>query len=148
MATYRDRKFEFFVVVVILGVLLAFLLNSLERVQREMEEASVQSEVSALRVELLDRLAHHETFGGPLPQGENPVIWTGRQPAGYVGELDKPPVGQGVWYYNTAEKALIYRSRYAGDLKFRLTREGGRQGAPAVLAGVGLMRLEKQQNVK
>lgn len=148
MATYRDRKLEFFVVVVIFGVLLLVLLNALERVQREVEEATVQSEVSALRVELLDRLAHRETFGGQLPQGENPVVWAGRQPAGYVGELNRSPVEQGVWYYHTAEKTLVYRSRHAGDLKFRLAREGGRQGAPAVLAGVGLIRLEDKQNVK
>lgn len=141
MATYRDRKLEFFVVAVIVGVLMVFLLNSLERIQREIEEASVLSEVSAMRVELLDRLSHHEAVGGRLPQGDNPVVWAGRQPAAYVGELSSPPAEQGVWYYHTGDKVLIYRFHGKGEMKFRLVRTSGLPGAPAVLGGVGLVRV-------
>lgn len=148
MASYRKKKLEIFVVVAIVGVLMAFLLNSIENMQREMEAASVQSEIGALRVELLDKLAHREAFGGPLPSGENPVVWAERQPEGYIGERNSPPVERGVWYYDVGQKALIFRSHHSGDLKFRLTRESGRQGAPAVLAGVGLMRLENAPSVK
>lgn len=148
MATYRDRKLEFLVVAVILGVLMVFLLNALERIQREIEEASVLSEVSALRVELLDRLSHHEAVGGRLPQGDNPVVWAGRQPVAYVGELSSPPMERGVWYYHTAEKVLIYRFRGEGEMKFRLVRTARQLGAPAVLGGVGLVRVDDGASAK
>jgi len=68
----EGRRYEFPVLVAIIGVLAFLLMNALDRVREEFEEAAVQSEVAALRVELMDRLAHHQLVGGALPESRNP----------------------------------------------------------------------------
>ena len=142
MAGGRERKLEYFVVAVVLSVAVTVFLERVGSLQREIEEAAVQSEVSALRVEILDRLSHREVFGGPLPASENPVDWAGRQPQPYAGSLDGPPQETGVWYFDTSARVLVYRSRHDADFRFRLVRGAGREQASAVLAGVGLIRIE------
>lgn len=140
------HKLEFAVAVFIIGMLAILLLQSLSEMQREMEEASVQSEVSALRIELLDRLAHREAVGGALPAGDNPVVWAGRMPAGYAGELDAAPERRGVWYYDRRAGQLVYRFRAGDEWRFRLMR-GGHIEAPGVLGGVGLLRVDDSASV-
>jgi len=137
-----DRKLEFFVVAAVLGIVFYFLLDALAGTQRQMEEAAVQAEVSALRIELLDRLSHREGFGGALPAGDNPVRWAGRTPAGYVGELerDERPEGSGLWYFSRGDGMLVYRFRAGDEWRFRLDRSGRGDGM-AVLGGIGLVRV-------
>lgn len=139
-ASVRERKLEFFVVAVALGILLYLLLDALATVQREMEEATVQAEIAALRIELLDRLAHRAGFGGELPPGDNPVVWAGRAPAGYIGEVDTTD-GNGLWYFARGQGILVYRFRAGDEWRFRLVRSG-RGGDGALLGGVGLARVE------
>lgn len=102
----------------------------------------VQAEASALHVELLDRLTHHEAFGGRLPESVNPVVWAGRTPIGYVGELDDTPTERGIWYFGRREGVLAYRFRQRGEARFRLVRVALSQDSTAVLGKVGLVRLE------
>lgn len=142
MGGYRERKFELAVAATILGVLFFVLLRALNWAQREMEEAMVQAEASALRIELLDRLSHREAFGGQSPTSLNPVAWAGRAPPGYVGELDGAPHERGIWYFERRSAVLVYRFQHGGEARFRLVRMTGAQDAPAALAGVGLLRLE------
>jgi len=144
MAERNRRQFELAVVVVIIGVLAAFLLPALERARIQIEEAMVQSEAAAIRVELLDRLAHHESFGGALPESANPLKWVGRVPEGYLGELDAAPTIRGVWYFDRQSSELVYRFRAANEARFRLTRGMGGAAAQAKLAGVGLSRVDKE----
>ncbi|MFC5301510.1 hypothetical protein [Azospira restricta] len=146
MIAGRERKLELAVVAVVLGILCYLLLNALSVVQREMEEATVQAEVSALRVELLDRLSHREGFGGGVPAGDNPVVWAGREPAGYVGEADDVRTG-GVWYFRPRDGLLVYRFRAGDEWHFRLVRSA-RGGGVAILGGVGLVRVDSGQDRK
>ncbi|MBW7902343.1 MAG: hypothetical protein H3C26_12730 [Rhodocyclaceae bacterium] len=143
MAGARDRKLEFVVVAAVLGVLAHFLLGALDETRREVEEATAQAEVAALRVELLDRLAHREGFGGTLPASDNPVVWTGRAPASYAGEVDTADAaaGRGVWFYARGERALVYRFRAGDEWRFRIERRAGGVADGAVLGGVGLARV-------
>ncbi|MBS1190739.1 MAG: hypothetical protein H6R10_2531 [Rhodocyclaceae bacterium] len=142
MAGYREKKIELAVAAIILALLSILLLGALERAQRSMEEAMVQAEAGALRVELLDRLSHREAFGGKLPEGRNPVVWAGRAPSGYVGEVDAPPAERGIWYFERRSGVLAYRFRHGGEARFRLAFMSASRDVPAVLAGVGLVRLE------
>ncbi len=142
MAAGREKKLEYLVLASILAVLLLGILEAIGRLQRQIEEAAVLSEITALRVEILDRLSHREVFGGMLPSGDNPVDWAGRRPMPYAGEMERAPVEQGVWYFDTADRVLVFRSRHGADFRFRLMRADGRQQAPAVLAGVGLVRID------
>ena len=141
-ARQARRKFEFAVVVLIVGALALFLLRAIDNAREEIEEATVQAEVAALRVELLDALAHREAFGGAPPPGNNPLRWAGREPAAYLGELDAAPVARGVWYFDRAHGELIYRFRSGREARFRLVRGADAAGVAGTLGGVGLLRVD------
>lgn len=136
------RIFEIAVVVTIVGSLLFFLLPVLDDTRFRMEDAAVQAEAAAIRIDLLDRLAHHQAVGGKLPQSANPVQWIGRVPKGYLGELESAPEARGVWYFDRRAGELVYRFQASGEARFRLVRGAGSGGAPGVLAGVGLARIK------
>ncbi|MDX9706644.1 MAG: hypothetical protein RBT86_03595 [Azospira sp.] len=137
-----DRKLEFAVVTIVVCALLAFLLDALDDTRQEVEEAAVQAEIAALRIELLDRLAHREGFGGTPPASDNPVVWAGRRPTPYVGEVDTPEsaVGRGIWFYAQDGKTLVYRFHSGEEWRYRLTRSTGGDSV-AVLGGIGLARV-------
>jgi hypothetical protein len=139
VAEGNRRKYEFALLAAIVAVLLAFLLAALERTRADFEAAAVQAEAATLRVELLDRMAHREAVGGPLPAGVNPVDWAGYRPRGYLGELDAPPAARAVWYFDRRAGALIYRFRTGGEARFRLAR-----GAGGALGGFGLQRTDNE----
>jgi len=140
------HSFEFATVVAIVGLLAIALLRALAASGEDVEEAAVANEAAAIRVELLDYLAHREAVGGALPASGNPLDWIGRRPVAYVGEVDRAPEQGGVWYYDRAHEELVYRFRSNREARFRLLR-GGDAGAaaPGALAGVGLRRNDSSQ---
>ena len=136
------RKYEFPVLVIVIAMLGLLLMNALERVREDFEEAAVQSEAAALRVELMDRLAHHQAVGGKLPESPNPLRWVERKPAGYLGELDAAPDARGVWYFDLRQEELVYRYRSGRQARFRLVRGAEAAGVRGSLSGVGLRRVD------
>lgn len=138
------RYYEFAVAVVLISLLALVLLKALGRTSNEMEEASVQSEVSAIRIGLMEVVAHRETFGGSLPKSDNPLDWVATRPANYVGEVDGVPDSKAVWYFDRRARELVYRFRDGHRARFRLSRDSNVDSPKAVVAGVGLMRLEDQ----
>ena len=139
------RKYEFAVAVLIVAVLAGFLLRALDRAREEVDEATVQSEAAALRVELLDAQAHRAAFGGALPASDNPLRWVSRQPAAYLGELDAAPAARGVWYFDRTRGELVYRFRSAREARYRLVRGAEASGVQGTLGGVGLLRVEAME---
>ncbi|MFB0936557.1 MAG: hypothetical protein QMB52_12355 [Propionivibrio sp.] len=142
----EGRRYEFPVLVAIIGVLAFLLMNALDRVREEFEEAAVQSEVAALRVELMDRLAHHQLVGGALPESRNPLLWIERKPGNYLGELEATPEAGGVWYFDRKREELVYRYRSGREVRFRLVRGVAAGGVKGSLAGVGLARIGETAN--
>ena len=140
----RPRKFEFAVVVGLLGVLMVVLFDGIDRTREEVEESVVKAEAAALRVELLDYLAHREAVGGALPENGNPLRWVSRRPEGYLGELDVAPKASGVWYFDRSRQQLIYRFRSGREACFGLVRGAAAANVAGGLAGVGLKRLDKE----
>jgi hypothetical protein len=136
------RKFELAVLVLIVSLLALVLMGAIESARESVEEATVQSEAAALRVELLDFLAHREAFGGQLPQSANPLRWVAREPAAYLGELDVAPIDRGVWYFDRRQGDLVYRFRGPREARFRLERGAAAAGAQGSLAGIGLRRVD------
>ena len=136
------RLYEFAVAVLVIAVLAWLLMRALDRAREEVEDATVQSEAAALRVELLDAQAHRAAFGGALPAGDNPLHWVDRQPAAYLGELDAAPGVGGVWYFDRTRGELAYRFQSGREARFRLARGAEAAGAPGALGGVGLLRVD------
>lgn len=139
------RYYEFAIVVVLIGVLALVLLQALGRTGGTLEEAGVQSEVSAIRIGLMEVVAHRETFGGSLPQSDNPIDWLGNRPGNYLGELDSEPDKKSVWYFDRRARELVYRFRDGHRARFKLSRDSRIDSQRAVIAGVGLLRLDDQR---
>jgi len=136
------RQFEFAVVVIVLAILALVVMQALERVRTQMEEAGVQMEVAAIRAQLIEVVAHSKVRGGKLPASENPLDWVRSQPANYIGALDWAPEEESVWYFDRGSKELVYRFRNGGLARFRLSRMAGAEGVRGVIGGIGLLRLD------
>lgn len=136
------RLFEFAIVVILIAILALFAMRALERVRGEVEEAGVQAEAAAIRAQLMEKLAHRATFGGPLPDSDNPVDWVRTQPNNYLGALDHQPAASRVWYYDKTRQELIYVFDDGHLARFRLSRDARGSGARGVIGGVGLLRLD------
>lgn len=136
------RYYEFAVVVILLSILALLLMQSLGRTRSDMEEAGVQVEAAVIRTELMEVLAHRETFGGALPATDNPVEWVASKPRNYRGEVDEMPNEKAVWYFDRRAGELVYRYEDGRRARFRLSREAGPSTARGVIAGVGLLRLD------
>lgn len=136
------RYYEFAVAVILIGILALMLMRSLGEVRLAMEEATVQSVAAAMRIELVEAVVHRETTGGALPASVNPVDWVSVRPAAYLGERDTLPKETSVWYFDRTAGELVYRFHDGHRARFRLSREGAAAQGRAVIAGVGLARLE------
>jgi len=139
------RYFEFFVVVILLGILAVVLTQKLEQMRGSMEEAGVQAESVAIRAQILEVLTHRQAFGGGLPSSDNPADWLTTRPPNYRGVLDAMPEEVAVWYFDRNDKALTYRFRDGHLARFRLTRNAGQDESRGVLGGIGLQRLEDKR---
>lgn len=143
MERRQTRKFEIPFVILLIAILASVLLGALEKIQAQFEEAAVQSEISALRVELLDVLSHQQLVGGALPKSNNPVRWVHREPANYLGEMTKAPDARGVWYFDSHDDCLVYLFRHGGRIKLRLVRGEESRQIAGRFAGVGLQRINE-----
>lgn len=139
------RYYEFAVVVILLSILALALMQALGRTRSDLEEACVQVEAAVIRTELMEVLAHRETFGGPLPTTDNPVEWVASKPRNYRGAFDEMPEEKAVWYFDRRAGELVYRYEDGRRARFRLSREAGPTNARGVIAGVGLLRLDEKQ---
>jgi hypothetical protein len=92
------RYYEFAIAVILVSVLALVLMRALGSSQRDIEEAALQVEVAAIRTQILEALAHRETFGGDLPPSDNPMVWISARPHNYIGEREGAIQESGVWY--------------------------------------------------
>ena len=139
------RYYEFAFVVILIGLMSLFLMRAIEATRVEVEESLVQSEVANNRIALVEVVAHRESFGGNLPKSRNPLDWISAKPANYLGELDGVPERKSVWYFDRKAEELVFRFRDGHRARFRLSRDGNVESPRAVVAGVGLLRLEDQR---
>lgn len=138
----KTRKYEFHVLVAIIGIVSLFLMSALQQMRAEFEKTTVQSEAATLRICLLERMTRHQSFGGALPHSKNPVVWAGHAPDNYLGERNKAPEEISVWYYDTQRQELIYRHRSGAETRFRLAQGADIAKVAGSLGGIGLLRIE------
>lgn len=140
------RYYEFALVIIIVGTLAIVLLQSLQRVKGNLEEAGVQADATAIRAQLIEVLAHREAFGGSLPKSDNPLDWVSNRPSRYLGVRASRPDETAVWYFDPTAGELIYLFQDGHAARFRLSRSAGNTESRGVLAGVGLLRLPDKTN--
>lgn len=103
----------------VLGLIAVLVLVALDRfvsLRVEAERTAMEGVVQALRAALLERALHSRASGdrGPAPDplGSNPMLWLGRPPLNYLGELagpDPATIPGGQWYFDTRSRWLVYR---------------------------------------
>lgn len=139
------RYLESAVMILVIGTLVMVLFSSLNSARDDMEEASMQGVVQSIRTQLMEAVAHRETFGDRLPVSDNPMDWVQAKPANYLGAVDRLPEENSIWYYDVNSRALIYRYRDGRTARFQLSRAARAAGVRGVMSGIGLVRLETRQ---
>lgn len=130
-------RFEFLVVVALIGVLASVLFDRLLTVQLEAERLEVSLTIRNMRTGVQLAIGERLMGGREDTLGEllaaNPVGFLARRPAGYVGETSVAGEA-GSWRFDPVARVLEYRPRrqeaFAGQavLRWRLVSRGGDGG--------------------
>ncbi len=116
-------KFEFLVVLTVIGIVSWVGLAQLRQVQEMGEKTVVEATVRNIQSGLQHEMGHHLAQGTEASiadiVGSNPVRWLERPPAGYLGEFDSAPPAMvpGQWFYDRARRELVYWPRLSRNLK-------------------------------
>lgn len=129
---------ELVIAIVIVSVLMVVAIDRLLRLRFEAERAAVASVIGALRSALYIEFAGAAAQGRLAAMdgagGSNPMLRLAEKPEGYAGEFfgpDPATFEPGAWYFDTRERALVYRVRFpeqfvsplAGPPRLRLAVE-------------------------
>ena len=121
MARRGFTLLELVIVICIIAVLVAFALQRLLGLRVEAERVAMEEVLGALRagvaMQAVSHIAQHRDGALALLHGSNPMDSLVQAPSNYLGELDaadaaRAPAGR--WYFDRAERLLVYRIRYAG----------------------------------
>ena len=112
--------FELVVTLVIIGVLLAVLLDRFRFYQEKAEQAVMEYTLQAVKTGLQIRLAEliiaqRQQEAAQL-EVENPTQWLSKMPPDYAGDYREPPQ-PGTWYYDVSERQLVYVPNNNAHLK-------------------------------
>lgn len=135
------RYIEFAVAAVIISVLFVILNGRLDEARKDVEEARMQSQVTALRLALLETAVHRQVSGGALPSSANPMAWVDLAVENYVGERRGVPEEEAVWYFDVEATELVYRFRDRHHARFRLARSAQEGQGRVAFDGISLVRL-------
>ncbi|HYW92156.1 MAG TPA: hypothetical protein VFA95_06830 [Gammaproteobacteria bacterium] len=113
----QRRMLEFALVVIVIGLVVAVLIDRVQKVMVEAERASVVEVVGQLRaalgMQVAKLVAEGDTRRLARLQGGNPMQLMARPPASYAGTVTGPDsnLKPGHWYYDPKTHALRYRVR-------------------------------------
>ena len=132
---------ELAVAITAISVLLYFLLDRVLYMQDMAEKTEVEETIRSinygLRLEAASRLARGLNPGQLPLENENPIKWLNAPPRNYLGEYAKAPESAkpGFWYFQPAERRLIYRPNRAErlvidaskgkEIRFEIRMSGG-----------------------
>lgn len=134
------NRYEMALVVVLLGGVVAFFSQKMQRVEAEMDRAATELMIkqirNGLRIFQMEKIAAGRYAQLAELEGRNPFVLLEYMPSSYAGELDgdyPDRVQPGQWYFDSKDGLLIYR--VINDRFFR----GG-------LPGAGRIRLRLKVN--
>lgn len=124
-------RLEFAVAAAIVGIFAALLLGRLlhyeavaERVRFDLAVREMQH---AQRMRVAALMVAQQPVDYARMAAENPVAWLDKQPAGYVGEVERPDAakpGKGEWAFDRRQRKLLYRPRFPREFDNLAGREG------------------------
>jgi prepilin-type N-terminal cleavage/methylation domain-containing protein len=110
---------ELVIVVIIISLLLLAAMERLAAVRFEAERVTVQSVVGAMRSALYIKFAavaaRGEVDAVQAARGSNPMLLLVEKPDNYAGEFYGPDPAvfePGTWYFDTRDRAIVYRVRF------------------------------------
>ncbi|MCX7171658.1 MAG: hypothetical protein NTY41_15615 [Proteobacteria bacterium] len=109
------NKFEFSIVLVVLGPVWLLALDRFNELQEIAEKTAVEVTIvnirSGLRWEMSERIMTGREASIVELVGSNPVRWLEKPPEGYLGEFSAAPprFPSGSWYFDGLRKVLFYR---------------------------------------
>ncbi|UGQ48370.1 prepilin-type N-terminal cleavage/methylation domain-containing protein [Massilia endophytica] len=106
---------ELVVVLIVIGILTAFLFDTLRFYRQQAEDLIMKTTITNIRTGLRMRAAEltnrHDTAGFMNLEQTNPIEFLEKPPANYLGEfaaadVDKLPKGH--WYFRKGDQQLVY----------------------------------------
>jgi general secretion pathway protein G len=137
---------ELVVVIIIISIIGLVAINRFWQWSVVAERAGMQTVVANLRtalgLETSRRALRQQLPQLPILVGTNPMALLAQTPDSYLGEIeDEQQVNQdGVWYFDSHERLLVYRLRYSDGFSTELT------GAPRVRYRIKLIYNDNNRN--
>jgi hypothetical protein len=130
----RSRKFEFMVVICVIGLFATWLLHSLNKAQTEIEQIVLNTQLNNMRLELLEAWTHknlmHETVNIEAFKDSNPIRLIATKPSNYIGERAITSRDMtNIWYFDTRNKRLTYVYNDGREAAYILACRAGVFGA-------------------
>jgi general secretion pathway protein G len=113
---------ELIAVIAIIALLAGILARQVLFYQERAEKAAMELVLSHLRTALLLRASAYLVKASPEDikrlSAENPMEWLAEKPQSYAGEFFGEPavaLERGGWYFDRADRTLVYQLRRAGN---------------------------------
>lgn len=141
------RHFNFIITLSIIGALSIVLMTGLNSIQRDIEDAAVEADITNLRIGLMSAWTHHTVTFQQMNieslRNSNPMLLMQDIPVNYIGELDESPINQrSIWYFDTHNKQLIYVFNDGHQVKYTLSSTAGLAKVSLLsVGGIDLVRI-------
>ena len=128
-----SHRFEWAVLLVVIGLLAIGLLSALhdanERAERQAVELTIRNMRTGMQLAVGEALMQQREGEMAAWVGINPVRWLGSDPAGYRGECsaaESRDLPAGAWCFDRDRRQLMYRPRHTGHLRVPAVDDRGR----------------------
>jgi len=105
---------EFAVSTALIGIFVGVLLERALYYQEYAEKAAMESTAenirTGLRYKVADLMLANRMSEIPALADENPMLWLGKRPPNYLGELESAPADEakGHWHFDKRNRELVY----------------------------------------
>ena len=115
------RYAEYALLVIIIGLIVLFLLNKVENLQKDAERMSLIVEINSMRAGVIAAIDNPPFDLDQVDHPHNPVHILKKPPKNYLGIIRDPKhkdIPAGSWYFDPKESALVYKARFEHTLPF------------------------------
>jgi len=148
----RAHRFDFLITLCVIGILGLLLLQRLEKVKSDIEKVKVKTELNNFRLAIAETWIHKNLTNQSVDldalNESNPMLFIAEKPENYIGERVIAPSGNnGIWYFDTPMKRLIYVFSDGQIRRYKFVRTAGRTSASLIsTGGIDLVLDEKIVN--